>query len=361
MVFKGKKDAETRAYVRFLMEDSFKSTAEICRRAQVSRATVYRWRKDRSEKDLGKRKPLGRPRSIDARAERRMVRKLKQLRYKDGGFSTKTLLNEVGIDPTSVSKSTVTRTLRRMGYFYLPSRKKGILTEKDKTLRRKFAREMQAKFDSDVWTKDVCFYLDGVSFVHKFNPWDQARAPKGRAWRQRSEGLETGCTSKGSHVGTGGRLVKLFVAISYGEGVICCEQYEHLNGEYFRDFIMKHFEKIFKKSHKPHSCLFIQDGDPSQNSSKARKAMNVIGAKLLSIPPRSPDLNPIENLFHLVKKRVEREALEKEITYESFNDFSKRVKLTFDSISKVIIDNIIGSMGKRIGIIIKNNGSRTKY
>ena len=77
--------------------------------------------------------------------------------------------------------------------------------------------------------------------------------------------------------------------------------------------------------------------------------------------PGSPDLNPIENLFHLVKKRVEREALEKEITYESFNDFSKRVKLTFDSISKVIIDNIIGSMGKRIGIIIKNNGSRTKY
>ena len=33
------------------------------------------------------------------------------------------------------------------------------------------------------------FFLDGVSFIHKYNPLDQARAPKGRIWRKPREGL----------------------------------------------------------------------------------------------------------------------------------------------------------------------------
>ena len=36
------------------------------------------------------------------------------------------------------------------------------------------------------------------------------------------------------HVGSGGRTVKFFVAISYGVGVVFCHQYEHLNGENFK-------------------------------------------------------------------------------------------------------------------------------
>ena len=75
---------------------------------------------------------------------------------------------------------------------------------------------------------DICFYLDGVSIYHKYNPLDDARAPKGKIWRKRKEGLSV--TAKGTHVGTGGRVVKMIVAISYGKGVIYCEQYEKLWG-----------------------------------------------------------------------------------------------------------------------------------
>ncbi len=44
------------------------------------------------------------------------------------------------------------------------------------------------------------------------------------------------------------------------------------------------------------------NNDPSQRSKTAWKAMNKAGATLFTVPPRSPDLNPIENLFHIVKK-----------------------------------------------------------
>lgn len=76
---------------------------------------------------------------------------------------------------------------------------------------------------------NICFYLEGVSFYHKYNPLDDARVPKGKIWRKRKEGLSV--TAKGTHVGSGGRVVKMIVAISYGKGVIYCEQYEKLDGD----------------------------------------------------------------------------------------------------------------------------------
>ena len=45
------------------------------------------------------------------------------------------------------------------------------------------------------------------------------------------------------------------------------------------------------------------NNDPSQRSKIAWKAMNKAGATLFTIPPRSPDLNPTENLFHIKKFR----------------------------------------------------------
>ena len=34
---------------------------------------------------------------------------------------------------------------------------------------------MKREHTEDFWTKEIAFYLDGVSFVHKYNPADQAR------------------------------------------------------------------------------------------------------------------------------------------------------------------------------------------
>ena len=88
---------------------------------------------------------------------------------------------------------------------------------------------------------DICFYLDGVSFYHKYNPLDDARAPQGKVWRKRKEGLSL--TAKGTHVGSGGRVV----AISYGKGVIYCEKLdEKLDGNCYADFIRRNFQNMFQ-------------------------------------------------------------------------------------------------------------------
>ena len=82
---------------------------------------------------------------------------------------------------------------------------------------------------------------------------------------------------------------------------------------------------------------------------------------MFSIPPRSPDNKPIENFFHLVKKQLNRDALEENITQESYQQFSDRVKETILNFPVATIDNIIESMDKRMNMIIKKKGQRLRY
>ena len=141
-----------------------------------------------------------------------------------------------------------------------------------------------------------------------------------------------------------------------------CEEYKvPLNGKSFADFIRTYFPPCFEGSGNSNSKLFLQDGDPSQNSALAMDALAEIGGKKFAIPARSPDLNPIENLFNLSKRRLRKEAILFGITHESYEEFVSRVKRMLLATSVDVIDNIIGSMDKRIGMVIKAKGQRIKY
>ena len=261
-----------------------------------------------------------------------------------------------------VSDECVCRVMHRAGLRYRHSRREGLLTRKDLKIRLAFARKVKRILNPEFWKCGISFYLDRVSFTHKLNPSDQARAPRTMAWRRPGEGLMFKRTAKSNHEGTGAKVAHFVAAIAYGKGVLLCEQFHgKLNEQTFSDFIHEQFPKAFANSANPRGKLFLQDGDPSQNSKKARDAMNCVGAKKFSIPPRSPDLNPIENIFHQVKCKLGDDALERNIVKENFHQFSKRVKDTIESLPKEVIDRTIASKDKRIEQIIKSKGQRTKY
>ena len=250
-------------------------------------------------------------------------------------------MNEANISESNVSVRTVARFLNSKGYFYLQARKKGLLTKNDKNLRVAFAKKVREEYNKELWTQKIAFYLDGVAFAHKNNPLDQARAPTGRIYRKKSEGLNQYCTAKGSKVGSGGKIVKFLVAISYNVGVILCEEYEHMTGNFFASFTDKTFEQMFVESKKGNTRLFIQDNDPSQNSAVAKIAMQRVSAQLLKIPPRSPDLNPRENMFKSVSDDLHDSAIEKQLERESFTQFKERVKDTIVRFPVAKMNNLI--------------------
>ena len=75
-----------------------------------------------------------------------------------------------------------------------------------------------------------------------------------------------------------------------------------------------YFPSVFKRGQKHKGRLFLQDDGPRQNLKVAHKAIESIGCRLFEIPPRSPDINPIENMFHLILCQLTEDALQYNIT-----------------------------------------------
>ena len=358
MVFHGKISPEMRAYIKYNKTTSVKELMKI---TGVSRRQMYRLKVEplapKLEEKCRKRHG-GRPRKLMAHDVRRIVREVCRLRGTFPNWTAQQLMVETNI--THVHVRTVRRVLNQCGYRYLQSLKKGLMSKKDRKDRIKFGKKMTKHYSPDVWTRDVAFFFDGVNFVHKTNPKGHALSPRGRVWRRKNEGLQPGCTSKGNKEGTGGSMLKMFVAISYDEGVICAQSYKKLNGENFADFVRENFNGIFAAS-KKQSRLWVQDGDPSQNSAKSKKAFQCVDAELLPIPPRSPDCNPIENVFKQVKDTLAVQAIRENIEKESFEQFEKRVTETLLKFPVDSINKVIESMGKRMDELICGKGIRLRY
>ena len=363
MVFKGRIPDKIRAYIKYHQKDiihygrdNLKIIEILSAECNISRRSVYRLLKEPITQVEGKRGG-GRPRKVDGRTMSRMVRNIKKIRKEKKNWVCQDLLDMTDIK--NISERTGQRLLNELGYKFSAARNKGVMKKGDASKRLKFAKQWVHK-DADFWKHGIAFYFDGTGFIHKTNPYEDAMSCRGKNWRKRDEGLDEDCTSKGSREGDGGKQAKFFVAITYDNGVILAEQYDKLNGESFAEFIRTHFADVFIKSGKV-TKTWLQDGDPSQNSAKSRVAQEEVGADLFPIPPRSPELNPIENLFAFVKKELRENAIKNNIKKESFAEFSLRVKHTLYSTDKERINNIIGSYGRRLSQIIVKKGGKINY
>ncbi len=112
--------------------------------------------------------------------ERLLFRKVKLLRKENPNFCSGRLVEACEIDLKRVSNRTVRRRLNEKGYGYFQARKKGVLTGKDIQRRYKFAKQVKKCRETNSWSSQINFYLDGVSFYYTRNPANQASAPQGR-------------------------------------------------------------------------------------------------------------------------------------------------------------------------------------
>ena len=328
-----------------------------------SRASVYRHarKKVAAEEHEDKRKfNKGRPAVLNERDKRKFLRAIPRLRLTHGSFTSRRVAVEACVE-RKCSNRTVRRFLNTAGYKYRRSRKKGLMTKKDLAARVTFCQKAKRHgMGDDFWKYRIAFYLDGKGFEFKTNPMDQARAPRAREWRLRCEGLKLGCTAKGRKEGAVN--ANFMVGISYDKGVVLCKQYVGtITGEKVAEIVNNCFPEALAKSIDPKGKRILQDGCPRQNSKKAITAMDNVHAKILKIPARSPDLNPIENFFNLVSRKLRSDAIDKNISAETKEEFCLRVKNTLEEYPVEPINNIIKSMPKRIDMILKEKGNRIRY
>ena len=348
-----------KALILYYKESSNLSYRQIAAKCGVSKSSVERIINEKAKipKVTSER---GRPKLIDAQSERKILRTVDKLRQESPTFTVKQLVQESGVSLQMASRRTFSRMLNSNGYRYLISRKKGLLNKKDLSKRLQYARKMK-RVSEEFWTNEVAFYLDGVSFVHKHNPKAKATQPKGRVWRRKNEGLKI--TAKGSKELAGGRRIHFIVAISHGKGVILIDPYEKMDAKYFGKFVREKLNACFARAgpRNDGKRMFVMDNDPSQTSKSGLEAISSIEAEFHRIPARSPDLNPIENVFHLVKKAVDDESTRLNITKESLKKFEERVVRQLQNIPIAYINKTIESMPQRIKAVLRSKGMRTNF
>ena len=78
---------------------------------------------------------------------------------------------------------------------------------------------------------------------------------------------------------------------------------------------------------------------------------------LANWPPRSPELNPQENVWSWVEKKLRKEEPKR----ENYDDFFRRLLRTLESVPPATCRNLIKSMSRRIDAVIERKGGRLRY
>ena len=104
------------------------------------------------------------------------------------------------------------------------------------------------------------------------------------------------------------------------------------------------------------NAKFMQDNDPKHASKVAGKWMEDQSITWWKTPPESPDLNPIENLWHELKEYVRREVKPK-----TKDELIAGIKAFWKTVNVPKCQKYIGHLRKVIPKIIEVHGGPTGY
>ncbi len=101
--------------------------------------------------------------------------------------------------------------------------------------------------------------------------------------------------------------------------------------------------------------IFQQDLAPAHTAKGTKSWFNDHGVTVLDWPANSPDLNPIENIWGIVKRKM------RDTRPNNADELKATVKETWASIPPQQCHKLITSMPRRIEAVIKAKGAPTKY
>ncbi len=124
----------------------------------------------------------------------------------------------------------------------------------------------------------------------------------------------------------------------------------------FTKNILEHFmlpsvDQLLKDA----DLIFQQDLAPAHTAKSTKSWLNDHGVGVLDWPANSPDLNPIENLWGIVKRKIRNRRP------KNADELKATVKETWASIPPQQCHKLITSMPRRIEAVIKAKGAPTKY
>ncbi len=318
--------------------EGYKKISKALLISQNTVAKVVQTFKKDGTATISQRRP-GRPQKLTPRQERLLMRTVEENRHASSLQLSKEVESQTGV---TISHDTIRHTLQRNGMHGCRPRKKPLLKPRHKKARPDFARAHADKdedyWDSILWsdeTKINVFGTDGFKTV----------------WRRKGEEYKEKC---------------MVPTVKHGGGSVLmwgCMSAAGVGELHFIDGIMNSqtYCSILKEKMLPslralgRRALFQHDNDPKHTSKATVGFLKKNRVKVIQWPSMSPDLNPIEHLWGILKRQVE---------YHSPSSIQSLKEVILEEWKKTDLAKcrqLVNSMPRRLGAVIKNHGGHTKY
>jgi len=126
-----------------------------------------------------------------------------------------------------------------------------------------------------------------------------------------------------------------------------------MDANFYVDILQRHKQEINRLLGS--NWRFQHDNDPKHTSRVCQTFLNENFPEVLDWPSNSPDLNPIENLWAIVKRSVEMRMP------QNLSELEQYMIEEWDKIPNNVLINLVTSMRRRCEMIIESNGERINY
>lgn len=323
------------------------SFGKISKENGLPKSTIYkiikRARKNPECPWLKEKRP-GRPPVLDARVERRLIRYMSKF-----PFEPLNVLSTPGKSGCRMHINTTRKYLAKNEYYAFRPRRKPYLDNKRKLVRRQWCREMKKLEDEDwavvAWTDEMTIELG----IDTTPPWVRRR--HGEAYE--SKNLKPTFKSGRSSTGVYGAI-----SLNFKSSLAILKKGERMNSERYTDVLGEHLIPLMDKIYAKHGIgLIQQDGARYHTSKHTMQWIEKAGFWLIKWPPYSPDLNPIENLWRIIKLRISK----RRHLIHSIEELERVLKEEWDRLTPDDWRNCILSMKKRCELVLKAKGGSIKY
>lgn len=287
-----------------------------------------------SPETYGTKKQTGRPPKMDRRLSSRVIRLAST-----GKFFARELVKVLKLP---IKARQVRQILAKSEFMHWAKRYSvPALTKLHKERRKKFAEKYQLweeQWDDVIFSDESKFNLDGPDGYQKY--WHDKRKPR-EQYKKRQNG--------------GGSVMVWGAFSRNGKSELI-----FLNGnQKAEDYIYTLSEHLLPFAHLHHGTDFIfqQDNASIHTANVTKTWFHESNIEVLEWPAKSPDLNPIENLWAILARDIYDHGRQ----FNSVQELKQQIQISWDNISISLLQSLSESMPDRLLACMQKKGDKTKY
>ena len=327
-----------------LLQDKSLPIQKIAEIMDRSYKTVYNFLKRyKCDGNTEKYSNCGRQRKFTERCDRKLRRLYKNNRQASAQQLMK-LYNEG--NSNSIGITTVRKRLKEFGAKRRCLRKTVIIRKEYLLKRRKWAKARLHWTVERDWKQFI--YSDECSiYVGKENK-------SVKVWRTDAE--------KDKHyLNTSSRCRQVgcmfWGCITYNGTATLTPVAGNINSEKYISILEEYLKPVLASEFPDNDGVFMDDNAPCHRSGTTTEYLDGLGIKCSEWPPQSPDLNPIENTWKIVKEELHRTPME----IKNKQDLIREVTQIWQDISTDTVRSLYNTISRRLKAVLTMKGHMTKY